>query len=1551
MTHKYVFKKQIQKFKKYLNNSAKNKLIILALSTLILLSFAPILSQVTSKVSAADNDNCFYSRQVISVSPPQSELRPRPTVSENFSLSVADYPIWDNESLKLNLSLKYDLTNPNLPGDCLDTERFFVRFDLYSAFRGWYNAGSEPGTDIIASIERTGTDPNRPTQRLVKGTLSLSNINEALNSAARSVVKGSTIANPTKARAVVVYQSANDGVITGFGGVKEFSIAPCLQPTVTDPNNPAFCKPHTQANIDDNNDTTIGNADDIPLEGLRLTLNTGVSDKSLVPNKVPAIAGGYGNFIRIYKGQPFSVTTYVAMTGPTGKNLKIPGSKATFNIKKSSLISKKDFLNLGTGFTPAVSNSNDTFGCYKGDIDSNYWVWKNDSYAYKYCNFAQSFSDNQIALSTAKDSLKTFEVQLGDKLDALKADKIVKCKDGTCDSVYNEVNVDVFYTLDKTFGSDQTSISLTDFVFPAGGLYNRIREAVIAGNNLQITTHPKDKQLKFYIQIYENETDWKAHINDELPAGLPAYTSSEVGSGVKPTSGNSLYEFVVKVISIIVTWLQSVIYRIFAFVLVPIINALLQVRPYKDAFVNVIYPGWLILRNIANIFFIISLLVVGLRILFQQAGSSTAVSFIRTLLIMALLVNFSLVIAQGIIGIADTVQSQFLPANTRVIEALGAKLMVEPLQNFRAEVTNNENANFDVDTAAIGLSDTVKPIILLILSVASFFAFAAIAAFLLVRLVMLWILYMLSPLAYVGYVMQLTKQFADQWWSEFTKWAVITPLLVFFLNIGALMAVSFSTGSSKLDIFNKEGTFTGDVVIGSLTILTHFVVLAFIFGGMMIATKLGGKAGKTIVDYAKKGFKNTFKKPAQAGVALGRLAQTGSDALSEKLPSEQAKLLNAITHPLQFGKNVKKAWIDEPGEKRKKKVAERLGDIPFFTKTEKKGDLLKEHRKTAKEEEYYDMDAGKLADTLENNIKKQEGKKAGGAIMALAKDKNFDEILRGVGAVTGKEYSGAAGLNSAVDDIKGSMGWSEAEALAFKTHLSDQAKKDKKKSHFAGGAGYNKISKKDEALKVGEDGQFDKGTGPDDKESDYSKWIEDQVSGRMKMSVSEDLKNTGIDSMVKKGVGGAVEDFSDVQYGVFAKANIDQMQDAETRKRFVTSDNYAKMKEAYDKTLGKDRFGNDKDPTAFLEKINEYNRKNGLDEITADSTRFLAIKKLFTPPDGKNNGGDGQGGNGGGNGGGTPRTPIGGVGRKADGTARSAPSTADRNRAAREAAEAAEAARSNEPSTPAAPTASSKEDDRISRLTPKFEATDRSANRQTPTAGGGSAPAVKALDVKAIESVKTTDINLEDKNKPSIVVEKVSETPQLVIEKENPKPQDTEPKPQVVVNQVSMADRNAPIQSRADKAQLENAQIVNDVAKFGSSGAYPVDGSNNTIIGDPSLVNNQNSNTVQKVGYAESNIPPEPPTTDSVKKGPTVVRGFAPIASVVPRPNVDTQNLKENILQENPLSKPVRPDVPNTPENLDLPDKLDKSVTSEPPSIMEKPEAPPETNKPLDENK
>ena len=179
--------------------------------------------------------------------------------------------------------------------------------------------------------------------------------------------------------------------------------------------------------------------------------------------------------------------------------------------------------------------------------------------------------------------------------------------------------------------------------------------------------------------------------------------------------------FINQLIGTLLGLLQEFIFNVFYYLIAPVIQAMLSIRTYTDTFAAVIYPGWEVVRNLCNILFIVALIAIGLGTLFRIDSYQYKHTLVD-LVIAVLLVNFSLVIAQVVLGVADTIQSQFLPNNVEVIRSLARDLML----NYNALWSGTTFS----DSGYFAL--TVKNLFTVALAIGAFFTFAAIAAFLVI---------------------------------------------------------------------------------------------------------------------------------------------------------------------------------------------------------------------------------------------------------------------------------------------------------------------------------------------------------------------------------------------------------------------------------------------------------------------------------------------------------------------------------------------------------------------------------------------------------------------------------------------------------------------------------------------------------------------------------------------------------------------------------------------------------------------------------------------------
>ncbi len=394
-------------------------------------------------------------------------------------------------------------------------------------------------------------------------------------------------------------------------------------------------------------------------------------------------------------------------------------------------------------------------------------------------------------------------------------------------------------------------------------------------------------------------------------------TQGAGSSSTTPDDGGVLWGLISKVVGFVLGIIQEIIYAIFYLLIVPIIQAVLSIHVYTDTFVSVIYPGWIVLRNLCNIIFIVAIMAIAIGTLLR-VDSYKSRSVLVQLILAALLVNFSLVIAQIVLGIADTVQSQFLPNNQEVIRALGKDLMVA----YRSDVFNLKITGY--------FSDIVKQFMFLILACGSFMVFLAIAAFLFIRMIMLWILLMLSPLAYAAGALPSTAHYRSEWWTTFLKYAFFTPIMAFFLNMTAIVSNTYKQNS----IFGSLGVSNTDFGSNDLSAFifrtgSTLLLIVFLIVALKVAESFSIFGAGEISKFAKGGM---FLPVVGAKALGGKAAQTYSKWTNKKMTAAEeagkTKTANAwrAAQFLNF-KVAKKAWEERAHEKELEAYEPSVGSV------------------------------------------------------------------------------------------------------------------------------------------------------------------------------------------------------------------------------------------------------------------------------------------------------------------------------------------------------------------------------------------------------------------------------------------------------------------------------------------------------------------------------------------------------------------------------------------------------------------------------------------------
>lgn len=319
----------------------------------------------------------------------------------------------------------------------------------------------------------------------------------------------------------------------------------------------------------------------------------------------------------------------------------------------------------------------------------------------------------------------------------------------------------------------------------------------------------------------------------------------------------------------IVLWLAGVIAQV-VLGLMKLIVALIQVLLVPilryDGFgtADIVTRGWVIVRDIVNMFFIVVLLVIAFQTIFG-VGRSNWRQQVPRLLIMAIAINFSRTIASVLIDFSQVIMLTFVNAIKDVaggnfIQYLGLDSITEFSQSDVVRRTDEGvgYAVFDFFVAAI-LSLVVTFVVLAtILMMVALFAF---------RIVLLWILIIMSPLTFflggTKGVFSMGESYYADWWKRFISTAALGPIMTFFLWLALASAGSgtlatqqgFETQlSNNPEFTNISGIITKTFDSEHLTSL--ILGVALLFAGFEVSQSTAAGMGGRAAEIAQKGIRS-----------------------------------------------------------------------------------------------------------------------------------------------------------------------------------------------------------------------------------------------------------------------------------------------------------------------------------------------------------------------------------------------------------------------------------------------------------------------------------------------------------------------------------------------------------------------------------------------------------------------------------------------------------------------------------------------------------------------
>jgi hypothetical protein len=249
----------------------------------------------------------------------------------------------------------------------------------------------------------------------------------------------------------------------------------------------------------------------------------------------------------------------------------------------------------------------------------------------------------------------------------------------------------------------------------------------------------------------------------------------------------------------------------------------------NNALVN---RGWVMLRDICNLFFLLVLLFIAFCTILQ-IEKYNAKKNLLTLILMALLINFSKPIAIFIFDGSQLLMQWFLRDGADITSVIGLASHIGGL--FSDFIKGGQDL---VAGVLIGIVFIFIYIVVLF----------CLGLFLFIRLVAIWLLVIVSPVAFFALILPDFRKLSTQWWDALFRYSYVGPAIAFFLWLSS--ALTAQIGSMKLN--SNIGGDVGSAFLNSQFFIPYIITIVFLFAALMMANQFGIHFSQSITKSANR---------------------------------------------------------------------------------------------------------------------------------------------------------------------------------------------------------------------------------------------------------------------------------------------------------------------------------------------------------------------------------------------------------------------------------------------------------------------------------------------------------------------------------------------------------------------------------------------------------------------------------------------------------------------------------------------------------------------------
>ena len=281
---------------------------------------------------------------------------------------------------------------------------------------------------------------------------------------------------------------------------------------------------------------------------------------------------------------------------------------------------------------------------------------------------------------------------------------------------------------------------------------------------------------------------------------------------------------------------------------------------------------WSTVRDIFNLTFIFGLVYIGFKMIFNS-GDSSAKRMLGSLVLAALLVNFSLFITKMIIDFSNLAAAQFALAfsTSPGVYSVSSGFM----QLFGL------TRGFDALPEGAGFTYIFGMLFLFLIAA---FVFAAGGLLLIIRFVVLNFYMILSPLMFLGMVFPGMRGVSSKYWEGFLSRAFFAPaylLMLYFAHqvLVNMQGVATAGNANLASAFSNEGATRYDA---ATSIIPFFIIIgAFLIASLVVAQKMGAEGATNAIAVGKRlsGGARKYAQRKSGDVTFGAAGAAGRNTV------------------------------------------------------------------------------------------------------------------------------------------------------------------------------------------------------------------------------------------------------------------------------------------------------------------------------------------------------------------------------------------------------------------------------------------------------------------------------------------------------------------------------------------------------------------------------------------------------------------------------------------------------------------------------------------------